>query len=81
MADEPLQTDVALTKEQIEWVLIALHQDITRVCDDEPQEFQYETMSTLMYHKKQFKFCSKCYTHYVQRWSTDTHTGPPKEEE
>jgi hypothetical protein len=81
MADEPLQTDVYLTKEQIEWVKLAIHRDMIYQDETEPIDWKYKVMDRLDYAQRKFKFCNECWTHWVARWSDDTHTCPPKEEE
>ncbi len=81
MADRPLTNNVYLTKEQLEWLKIAIHHRITYQDHDEPQDWQYDAMHQVDYAHKQFRFCKECWTHWVARYSDDTHTCPPKEEE
>ena len=49
MADEPLQTDVYLTKEQIEWVKLAIHRDMIYQDETEPVDWKYNVMEKLDY--------------------------------
>ena len=81
MAEEPLTNTIYLTKEQIEWVKLAIHRDMIYQDETEPIEYKYQTMERLQYAENQFKFCKECWTHWVARWSDDKHTCSPKEEE
>jgi len=81
MADEPLHTEVYMTKEQIEWVKLAIHRDMIYQDETEPVDYKYKMMNELTDSLNKFRFCRECWTHYTVRWTTDTHTCPPKEEE